>query len=357
MPASAQEPPARRTERILIVDDEPFMRDVLVRYLTAEGYPCSTAASAEEAWDRLLQTDYALVISDLVMPRMSGLDLLRQIRQRLPEVAVIMVTAADDRRLGIRALEEGAYGYVIKPFQRNEIVINVVNALERRRLELASRQYEQMLEETVRAQTAALRASREEIALRLMAAQQHRHGETGAHIRRLGLGAEALARLLGYSEHEAELLRLAAPMHDVGKIGIPDAILNKPDALTSEEWEVMKRHTTIGASMLEASSVPLLEMARQVALCHHERWDGSGYPKGLAGERIPEPARIVAVLDVYDALVHDRVYRPAMPESVALDIIRQERGRQFDPRVHDAFMELLPWLRRLAEGHPDRPDD
>ncbi len=344
---------SHRGARLLIVDDEAYIRDILRRWLQAEGYECEVASSGEEGWQKLQTLPFELVICDIMMPGMSGIELLGMVQQKLPDVAVIMVTAVDDRTMAVRALEEGAYGFVIKPFESNEIIINVVNALERRRLSMVSGQYERRLEEKVHEQTTEIRQSRDEIALRLMAAQQYRHDETGAHIRRIGLGAEAIGKKMGYNSEELDMLRLAGPMHDVGKIGIPDAILNKPGKLTSQEWEIMKTHTLIGAQVLGDSSIPLLQVAREVALYHHERWDGDGYPERRAGIDIPESARIVALLDVYDALVHDRVYRPAMPEDKALKIMKEGRAKQFDPALYDAFMDVLPELRRVASRVPD----
>ena len=182
-----------------------------------------------------------------------------------------------------------------------------------------------------------------------MAAQQYRHDETGAHIRRLGLYAEAMGRQMGKSNAESEILRLAAPMHDVGKIGVPDSILLKPGKLTADEYEVMKSHTTIGGHILEGSQLPLVVVSHEIAVNHHEQWDGSGYPAGIAGKDIPEPARIVAVLDVYDALVNDRVYRPAMPEEKALEIIAEGDGTHFDPEIHECFRDALPRIRRIRD--------
>ncbi len=333
--------------RILIVDDEPHVCEIMSRWLDGEGYNCHTANSAEEAWGVIKRNDLALVILDIAMPGQSGIDLLAMVKAEAPEMAVIMVTAMDDRETAIRALELGAYGYVIKPFGRNEVIINVVNALERRRLMLESKGYERRLEEKVREQTQDIRRSREEIALRLMAAQEYRHDETGAHVRRMGLYAEVVGRVLGHPQEYTDILRLAAPMHDVGKIGIPDSVLMKPGKLTAEEFETMKTHTSIGARILGPTTIPLLNVARDIALCHHERWDGLGYPRGLSGEDIPEPARIVAPLDVYDALVHDRVYRPAVPEQEALDVLRRGCGTHLDPAVLEALLAALTELRAI----------
>ena len=341
-------------ERILLVDDEPHIRGILSRWLSDAGYECAQAPTAEEAWDTLQNGDFHLLVSDVVMPDMSGMELLSKVRQARPDVAVLMVTAVDDRETTTRALRLGAYGYIIKPFDEDEVLININNALERRRLVLASEAYEQRLEETVRTQTAEIRESREEIALRLIAAQEYRHDETGAHVRRIGLYAEALARALNRSEETAEMLRQAAPMHDVGKIGIPDAILLKPGDLSADEWEVMKTHAEIGGRILEGTHIPMLQAAAQIAVAHHEKWDGSGYPKGLAGDDIPETARIVAAADVYDALVSSRVYRPALPEEEALDIMAKGRNRHFDPEILDCFMSILPEIRRIRQETRDR---
>ncbi len=344
--------------RILIVDDEPYIREILSRWLVEEGYECRQAANVDAALVALQQGDLELMISDIRMPGRSGLDLLDEARALYPDLAVIMLTAVDDRDTAIHTLEAGAYGYVIKPFDRNELLISVVNALERRRLSILSNRYRQELENDVRERTAELRLREEEVALRLITAAEHRDAETGAHIRRIGLYSEIIARARGWQEDAAEELRLAAPMHDVGKIGIPDHILLKPGSLTSREFNVIERHTTMGAAILAGSSIPMLRLARQIALTHHERWDGGGYPTGLSGEEIPEEGRIVAVADVYDALVHSRIYRPAMSEHQALEIMQRARGRQFDPSIFDTFVDVLPDLRdvrRRVEVEGEEP--
>ena len=337
----------KSTGKILIVDDEPRICELLTRWLTAEGYHCTAARNGEEALELLHDDAVDLVITDIMMPRMSGMALLSAMKPHFPDTAVIMVTAVDDRQTAIAALEVGAYGYVTKPFERNEIVINVVNALERRRLTLLSRDYERELEVKVRQRTQEVRHREEEIIFRLLSATGYRDDETGAHVRRIGLFAAELAQALGWNVDDVDQIRLAAPMHDVGKIGIPDAILCKRGQLTSEEFEIMKRHSEIGAAILEGSSIPLIEVARDIALSHHERWDGSGYPFGLAGEAIPQCAAIVAVVDVYDALVHDRVYRPALPVDEALGIMRKAGSTHFGPIVFGCFMDLVPVFDRI----------
>src|SRR5208283_3888580 len=338
-----------QTANILIVDDEPDIGRIISSWLRTAGYGCVTATTGEQALELLQSQSFQLVVSDIMMPGMSGIDLLTFIKDLFPEVAVILVTAVDDRKTAIMTLELGAYGYVIKPFDRNEILINVANALERRRLTLLSREYEQSLESEVREKTSEIREREEEIVLRLISASGFRDDETGAHIRRIGLYASVIAKDIGWNQGSVSDIRLAAAMHDVGKIGIPDSILLKPGKLTPEEFEVMKKHTTIGARILHGSNFEVVKVAREIALSHHERWDASGYPHGLGGEAIPESARIVAVVDVYDSLVSDRVYRPAFPENEALAMIKEEKGRHFDPKILECFFDSLSEIRRIRE--------
>jgi len=209
------------------------------------------------------------------------------------------------------------------------------------------------LEEKVAEQTQDIRSAQEEVLFRLASASQWCDVETPMHLRRVGLVSQALARANGWYGEEVDAIRQAAPMHDIGKIGIPDAILQKGENLTAEELEVMKSHTRIGAEILAGSNVPMLKMARDIALCHHERWDGKGYPRGLAGENIPENARIVAIVDAYDTLTHDGVGHPAMPEKEALAVMQQESERQFDPQLLADFFRHLPEIRRITELNPD----
>jgi len=346
-----------RAERILVVDDEQLVSDVIARCLEGEGYACQTAHNAEGALALLEQQHYALMISDIMMPGRSGIELLSLVKRRFPDLAVIMVTAVDDRKTAIQALQLGAFGYVIKPFDLNEIVISVVNALERRRLVLQSKEYEQRLEEDVRNRTAEIHRREEEICLRLTAACEYRDEETGSHIRRIGLYASVLAKELGWSQAATDEIRLAAPMHDIGKIAVPDNILLKQGRLTPDEFEIIKRHTIIGAELLSGSDISLMKMARHIALSHQEKWNGSGYPHGLKGSDIPESARIVAAIDVYDALVHKRVYRPPIPEPEALKMMADDIGQHFDPRVFAAFLQVLPELRQIRTNVPDEDSE
>ena len=213
------------------------------------------------------------------------------------------------------------------------------------------------LEQEVRRRTRKIREREEELVFRLLAAAGVRDRETGAHIRRIGLYAAELARALGWRDRGVEHIRLAAPMHDLGKIGVPDRILRKPGPLTDAERQVMRGHTEVGARLLEGSDIDVLVMGAQIARCHHERWDGSGYPQGMQGEDIPEAARIVAIVDAYDAMVQARVYKPALPEDEVVRRLRAARGKHFDPRLLDAFLACLPKMRQIAATVPDESTD
>ena len=340
--------------RILIVDDEPHICELLARWLTAEGYNCATAFSAPMALQLLETGQFHLVLCDIMMPGMDGMGLLNMIRGKFSDTAVLMVTAVDDRRTGILAVELGAYGYVIKPFERNEILIHVADALERRSEKLLSQEYASNLSDQLEKQVREFRQRERESIFRLLSAISYRTDETEAHMRRVGLCASVLLKeALGWETEEVTDIELAAAMHDVGKIGIPEAIMRKPEKLTPEEFEIVKGHTEIGARILSGSDEPMLQLAADIALSHHEKYDGSGYPHGLSGEDIPECARIVAIADMYDSLTHTRVYRPPFQEEEALNIMKLEKGKYFDPRLLDCFFRSLGEIRSIRERTPE----
>lgn len=341
------------TTNILIVDDERYMRELASRWLASMGWNCVTADDAQAAWECLQSQEIQVVTLDINMPGRSGLDLLAQISAEQPETQIVMLTARGESQTAIDALTRGACGYLVKPVEREELVFQVERALERRRMLVQQREHTQQLERKVREQTCLIRQAHEETIHRLVTASMYRDEETGAHVKRVGLYSELITEAIGWPLEQVEQIRMAAPMHDVGKIGVPDAILQKPAKLSPAEYEIMQQHTVIGANILANSQSPMLQMAGEIALCHHERWDGTGYPNGLRESAIPEAARIVAIVDVYDALTHDRVYRPALPEHEALEIIEQGHGTHFDPILLRVFFSLLPELRRLATENPD----
>lgn len=353
--------------RILIVDDEQPIRTLLARLLGTHGFDCMTAGSVAEARRQLATEQVALILSDVNMPGESGIEFAQEVAKDYPDVAVVMVTGLDDRRYAEAALEHGAYGYVLKPFKPNELVINVVNALRRRMLELENRDHRERLEQTVLERTSTLRDTisrlessegemrrlREETIRRLSSAAESRNQETGQHIVRMSLYCALLARLAGIDAERAELIRIASPMHDVGKIGIPDRILLKPGRLTPDERSVMEAHTEMGHRILAGSNEELLDLAALLALTHHERIDGTGYPNGLAGEEIPIEGRIAAVADVFDALTSDRVYRPAYQPEEARELMLEGRGTQFDAHLLDLFLAAWPDVMAIRRAATD----
>jgi putative two-component system response regulator len=340
--------------KILAVDDEQDLCDMVASWLNREGISCDTAYCVDDAVSLMRRNNYDLVVSDIMMPGKSGIDLLRIVSESFPATAMIMATAVDKRETAVLTLEKGAFGYVIKPFERNEFVINIINVLERRRIVLEHDRYEKQLEQLVRERTKDIHQREEEIALKLISASGYRDEETGDHIKRIGLFGAILAERIGWDQERVDYMRIAGPMHDVGKIGVPDEILHKPGKLTPDEFEKIKEHTLIGKKILEGTEIPLIQMAKNIAEYHHEKWNGSGYPHGLKENAIPESAQIVAVADVYDALSNDRVYRAALPEEKVLSIMEEGKGGHFNPDIVKPFLEVLPAFRDILNEHGDK---
>lgn len=359
---------APQDAKILIVDDEVYIREILSRWLTKDGYDCLTAANGEEALTTLARSRVSLMISDIMMPGISGLELLATAKEQYKDLAVIMATAVDDRQVGTQALELGAYGYVIKPLDRNEVLINVANGLHLRRLEMENRRHREELEQLVEERTRKLQEtirklqdteqelsiSREETIQRLAMAAEFRDDETALHTVRMGSFCQILAIQAGLSASECELIRTAGPLHDVGKIGTPDNILLKPGKLTAEEFEIIKKHSEIGHRLLSNSRSAMLEKGAIIAWTHHEKFNGNGYPRGLAGEDIPVEGRIAAVCDVFDALTSDRVYKKAYPIDKAIEIMVEGRGSHFDPVLLDLFLNSMDDVLAVKDEYVDQ---
>ncbi len=346
--------------RILIVDDEEAIRRLLYQKLSGEGYQCQEAGSADQALDKLGGNMVELVLLDIKMPGKSGVELLPEIKASYPDTAVIMATATTDTSTAIQCMKQGAYDYITKPFNLDEVVLSVDRALEKRRLELENRDYQQHLEEMVARRTEELRRAIEKIKLasldtihRLSRAAEYKDEDTGAHIKRMSQYSAAVARKMGLNEETMETIVYAAPMHDVGKIGIPDRILLKPGKLDPSEWEIMKQHTIIGAQILEGSDAEFIKLAKVIALTHHEKWDGSGYPKGLRSSKIPLAGRITAIADVFDALTTKRPYKEPFSLEKSFNIITQSRGNHFDPDVVDALFAIKDEILDIQEKYKD----
>lgn len=352
-----------KQQNVLIVDDEPVVRRVLRQRLSAEGCHCEEAGSAEEALDRLANDSAELVVLDIKMPGKSGVELLPEIKLRYPDTAVIMATAITDATTAIQCMKDGAYDYLVKPFNLDEVVLSVDRALEKRRLELENRAYQQHLEEMVTERTSELKRAIEKTKLasldtihRLARAAEYKDEDTGAHIQRMSQYSAVIARKMGLGDSEMENILYAAPMHDVGKIGIPDRILLKTGSLDADEWEIMKKHTVIGAEILRGSDAEFIRQAEVIALTHHEKWDGSGYPRGLRGPEIPLAGCIVAIADVFDALTSKRPYKEPYSVAKSLDIIKESSGTHFDPDVVEAFVAVEDEILETKEKYKDKQE-
>lgn len=317
--------------KLLLVDDEPANLQVL-RHVLQDEYRLQFARDGHKALELASSELPQLILLDVMMPTLSGLDVCRALKTETAtaSIPVIFVTALSDTQDETLGFEAGAVDYITKP-----ISAPVVRARVRTHLSL------------VRAEE--LRESRLQIVQRLGRAAEYKDNETGLHVVRMSHYTRILGLAAGHTEADADDLLHAAPMHDIGKLGIPDAILRKPGPLTTEEWTVMRRHPEIGAAILGDHDHGLLGMARRIALAHHEKWDGSGYPGGLQGEAIPIEARMVAIADVFDALTSVRPYKPAWAVERAVDHLREQSGRHFDPRLVELFIEQLPAVLAVRE--------
>ncbi len=348
--------------RILVVDDEAANRDLLEAMLAEFGHEAEPAADGFQALAKL-GPRFDLVLLDVMMPGMDGFEVARRIRQgaAAPDVPICMVTALSGREERLRAVEAGANDFVAKPIDRTELRVRTASLLRTKEAQDALKRYQAELEEMVARRTEALRRALQETVEarhkafqaqletieRLALAAEHKNDDTALHIKRMSLYCRLIAGKLGLPAQECDIILHASPMHDVGKIGVPDAILLKPGRLTPDEWEIMKSHAVIGAHILSGSSSDLLQAGEVMARSHHEKWDGSGYPYGLAGEAIPLLGRIAAVADVFDALTTRRPYKEAFTNERAAQIMREGSGIHFDPRLLGLFLDNFDEVLRI----------
>jgi putative nucleotidyltransferase with HDIG domain len=343
---------SQHRKRLLIVDDELSVREILAEGLDSFGYETCSAASADEAFDIVQQTPIQLVLTDIEMPGGSGLELLERVKAHDPDLDVVMITGVVDARTAIGAIRDGASDYLTKPFNLDEVQIVIDRTLEKRQLLLENRAYQERLEELVAQRTeelvekkqqveelyVELQESYEATLQALVTALDFRDNETQGHCYRVVEYAVMVANAMGVTEPELTSIRRGAILHDVGKIGIPDGVLRKPGKLDDEEWAHMKQHPEMGYRMLQ--DIRFLAPALDIVLSHQERYDGSGYPRGLKGEQIPLGARIFAVVDTFDAMTSDRPYRKALSIGDAREEIERWSGRQFDPVAPEAFLSI-----------------
>jgi len=343
--------------KILIADDEIEIRELLGDFLKDEGYECILASDAYDALEKYIENDKIdVVMSDIRMPGKSGLDLLEEIKELDEDIMIIMISAVKDIESAISALSKGAYDYVSKPFELEKVAHIASKAIEKRRLILENKEYQNELEKKVIERTKDLKAALEElddtyrVTLRaLVTALDTRDEETHGHSMRVIRYTMALADLLGINnEHVLKVFEYGALLHDIGKIGIPDAILKKPGPLTQLEWKIIRTHSRLGYKMLY--KIKFLEKSSKIVLHHHERYDGYGYPDGLKGDQIPLGARIFALADTIDAMTSERPYRKALEFDAVPEVIRKFSGTQFDPKVADAFFSVkLDFWQKLRK--------
>jgi putative two-component system response regulator len=360
------DPVRRLRKRVLIVDDDEVTRMVTQALVRTLGHETELARDGIEGLAKL-SLDIDLVLLDVVMPGLDGFQVCRRIRQDSHGAAlpVIMVTSQATREDRLLAVEAGANDFIAKPVDETELRVRTTSLLKMKEAQDALKRYQAQLEQMVEERTASLRRALDEMAEaqrrayiaqletveRLAMVAEYKDKVTARHIRRMSEYCAIIARGLKLPPGEVELILHASRMHDVGKIAVPDAILRKPSSLDEPEWTVMRRHATIGSLILDNSSSEILQAARVIALCHHERWDGGGYPRGLAGEDIPLWGRICAVADVFDAITSVRPYKPAYSNDEAFDVLHNGRGTQFDPRVVDVFFEQLDEILAIQAQH------
>jgi putative nucleotidyltransferase with HDIG domain len=334
------------TERILVVDDEEPIREIISSMLSAAGYKTRQAASGMEALAILNSTgEFELMLSDLMMAELDGIALLERSKEKYPDMPVIMVTAVHDISVALAAIRNGAYDYLLKPFEREQLLAMVRRALEHRRLKLENRAYQSNLESLVAARTEQLRQAMTDlersydITLEALGdALDLKDAETEGHSKRVTAFTIAIARAMGLSSDKIRVIARGAFLHDIGKMAIPDAILRKPGALTEGETEIMREHCFRGYQMLK--KIPFLSEASEIVYAHQERFDGTGYPRSLSGQNIPLGARIFSIADTLDAITSDRPYRAAQSIQVAREEVERFSGRQFDPEVVRVFLDM-----------------
>ena len=340
---------------IQVVDDNERNRNICREILEFAEFDVVEAENGEVGLQVALQDKPDVILLDIMMPVMDGMEMLIQLRKNpeLLHIPVLMLTAKSSTDDIVRALDSGANDYLIKPFSDEELEARVKTLYRMKKAEDQIRNQNEILEQKVQQRTRELNETRLEIVHRLGMAAEYRDNETGSHIIRMSLMCKELGALYGMDSAQQDLLLNASPMHDIGKISIPDAVLLKPGKLTADEWKIMTEHTSMGAKLLDGHDSTLMHMARDIALTHHEKWNGQGYPGGLTGEEIILEGRIASIADVFDSLTSKRPYKNPYPLDFAYKIIGEERGKQFDPELTDIFLANKEIFAQIKQDHSD----
>lgn len=355
----------KQKPKVMVVDDEDRIRRLMEALLIPLGYEVLLAHDGEDAVQKVMQMPPDLILLDIMMPKMNGFEVASRLKENentniIPIVMVTALKAVEDR---VKALDVGADDFLTKPVDKTELKARVQSLLKVKAYNDHMRDYQKKLEAEVDKRTAQLKRAFEKIRVasldtihRLSRAAEYKDEDTGAHIHRMSHYAAIVGRKMGLNEKTVDAILYAAPMHDVGKIGIPDRILLKPGKLDPDEWDIMKQHTTIGGQILEGSGAGFIKLAGVIALTHHERWDGSGYPKGLKDRKIPRVGQIVAIADVFDALTSKRPYKEPFSLEQSFSILRNSKESHFDPDVVDAFFEVEDEILDIKERYKDKDD-
>lgn len=362
--------------KILIIDDQQEIRNLLSKYLNSIGYDTKTAVDGQDGLFILEQWNADLVTVDLNMPVLNGRGFLQKSLERWPDIPVVVVSGMNDVDQAVESMRLGAHDYITKPIVNLSLIdTTIIKALRSAELARENRNYQQNLQQMVEKRTIELEETKRQLLYSLGTAAEYRDNETGRHVIRVGKICGIIGRALGMGNDEIKTFQESSPLHDIGKIGISDDILLKPSRLSDQEWQTMKRHCEIGCNILRHYSssemrdqelyshvismansgreLSLLEMAMVIALCHHEQWDGSGYPLKLAGKEIPLTARVVACVDVYDALGSERPYKKPMAEEQCQEILKQGSGSHFDPAIIEAFFENIDQIIEVKQQWMD----
>ncbi len=343
--------------KIIAIDDDEILLLLIKELFKNIGYPVITFSSPKEALSYIKDNGADIVLVDYLMPELNGIEVIKKIHQIDPTIICVMVTALGEaQEIKVEALKAGATEFLAKPFDHIEFQVRIRNLIQIKKAHNILKDFNKRLIKEIRKATKIIWEREKETLMILGRVAEYKDTETGVHITRVAHYSKLIAKKLGFSKRKQDIIYHTSPLHDIGKMAIPDAILLKPGNLTDEEWELIKKHTIIGYEMLKDCQNPYLRIGALIALSHHERWDGTGYPQGLKGEKIPLYGRIVAIADVFDALTSERPYKKAWEFEKAMELIEKEKGKHFDPELAEIFISSEEEVREIFEKHSSKKE-